>query len=328
MLKEMSVEIIRKCPNMCLHCSSMSSVKCQEHMPFEIFNQVANDASKLGARLICLSGGEPFLHEDLIRFVKSITDAGMSCTIYTSGIALDNRGNATALPEGILQVLAKLSARLIFNIEAGTEETYDKMMGTRHCFPILHESVRRAISMGLTVEANFVPTEVNYREIYQAIALCEQLGVSKINFLKLVVHGRAEMNRSQLELTESSYKQLQETLKEIQENSDFPIRIGVPLSIGTGCARCEAASGKLNIKYNGDVYPCEVFKNGSAGKMLNGFHPDNIYKKRLENIYQESPYLRFVREQAKMFSSMNKNEPCIGQYMILKREQERAGEAL
>ena len=327
MLKEMSVEIIRKCPNMCLHCSSLSSVTCEERMPFDVFHQIVNDASQLGAKLICLSGGEPFLHKDLIRCVQSVEDAGMSCTIYTSGIVLDSQGQVTALPENSLQSLSRLPVRLIFNIEAGLEETYNKIMGTKHCFPILQESVRRTVGLGLSAEANFVPNAVNYREIYQVIALCGQLGISKVNFLRLVLHGRAEMNRPQLELRKEEYVQLQGIFREIQDNSVFPIRIGVPLSSGTGCAKCEAANGKLNIKYNGEVYPCEVFKNGNAGTSLGGFHPDNVYEKRLLDIYQNSPYLRYVREQAKGFLSTVKYEPCIGQYMILHREYQEAGDS-
>ena len=327
MLKEMSVEIIRKCPNLCLHCSSMSSLSCREQLPCEKFAEIVSDAVELGAALICLSGGEPFLHNDLVRMIKTVADTGMTCAVYTSGIVLNAQGQTDALSETILRELVGLPVKLIFNIEAGTEETYDKMMGTKHCFPVMKESVVRAVRTGLAVEANFVPTTVNCREIRQTISLCEQLGVSKLNFLKLVLHGRAEQNRSRLELTAKDYDCLRRELEDIENHSRFPIRIGVPLSFHTGCAKCEAANGKLNIKYNGEVYPCEVFKNGNAGLSIDGFRPDNIYGKRLKDIYRDSLYLRAVRERAKAFSSAVKGEPCIGQHMILLKEKRKAGDA-
>ena len=322
MLKEISVEIIRKCSNMCLHCSSLSSLACGEQMPYELFTEIAADAAKLGAALICLSGGEPFLHRDLIRMVKAVVGAGMNCAIYTSGIGLDDHSRPDALSEYPLRELSNLPVKLIFNIEAGTEETYDQMMGTRGCFSVMQQSVLRAVQAGLAVEANFVPTAVNFREISQTISLCQRLGVSKLNFLKLVIHGRAEQNRAKLELTAKDYEYLREEFKSIQENLSFPIRIGVPLSSETGCAKCEAANGKLNIKYNGEVYPCEVFKNGNAGISIGGFLPENVYKKRLKDIYSDSPYLCAVREQARAFFSSNAADSCIGQYMI--RSNQRA----
>ena len=65
MLKEISIEIIRKCPNCCLHCSSESHAQCGEIMPYSKFKEVVSDAAKLGAKTICLSGGEPFLHDNI-----------------------------------------------------------------------------------------------------------------------------------------------------------------------------------------------------------------------------------------------------------------------
>lgn len=72
MLKEVSVEITRKCPNNCLHCSSSADSKCVEMMPYTTFTEVVTDAKMLGASTICLSGGEPFLHEDIAKMAEFI----------------------------------------------------------------------------------------------------------------------------------------------------------------------------------------------------------------------------------------------------------------
>lgn len=99
----------------------------------------------------------------------------------------------------------------------------------------------------------------------------------------------------------------------------MPVRIGVPLSTGISCHTCEAANGKLNIKFNGEVFPCEVFKNNSMGKSLGELKPDNIYRRSLFDIYQNSAYLTHVRGLSENFSG--RCETCIGQYLIQKEEE-------
>ena len=57
MLKEISIEIIRKCPNKCLYCSSFSNENCSEMIPLEKFMEVIDGAQELGLKTVCFSGG-------------------------------------------------------------------------------------------------------------------------------------------------------------------------------------------------------------------------------------------------------------------------------
>lgn len=65
----MSLEMIRKCPNHCLHCSSSSSTKCSEFISFDTFKKVVDSATNLHLQAVCFSGGEPFLHPNIIEMV-------------------------------------------------------------------------------------------------------------------------------------------------------------------------------------------------------------------------------------------------------------------
>lgn len=48
MLNEISIEIIRKCPNRCLHCSSYSAENCSEIISFKKFKEVITGAKSWG----------------------------------------------------------------------------------------------------------------------------------------------------------------------------------------------------------------------------------------------------------------------------------------
>lgn len=316
MLKEVSIEIIRKCPNCCLHCSSLSHKECIEIMPYDKFDEVIADAAKLGAKTICLSGGEPFLHDDLVNMVKLVRKYGMDCFIYTSGVTMNTFEQPVSLPTDVLKQLSGYVTKLIFNVEAATKQTYDKIMGTENCFEKMQKSAIDAAESGICTEAHFVPMAINIDEINDVIRLCKKIHISKLSFLRLVIHGRAKQNSEMIALTSERSRALKDYLHNLQTQSNISVRIGVPLSLDTSCHKCEAAKGKLNIKYNGEVFPCEVFKNVSMEKSLCGLKPDNIYQSSLINIYNDSKYLQHIRELSNNCPSTCGCETCIGQYLL------------
>lgn len=316
MLREVSIEIIRRCPNNCVHCSSLSNERCSEILNYERFVSVVDDAAYLGAKIICLSGGEPFLHPEIVEMVKYVHSLGLDSYVYTSGIIFDADGRKAPLDRDVLRAIAGKVTKLIFNIEAGTQDTYDMVMGTRGCFEKMKQSVIMANELSILTEAHFVPMKLNIHEVEKAVSLCSELNISKVSFLRLVLHGRAQENEQRIALSEEEFKQLQADLKELKKKSNVNIRIGVPLSTEESCHKCEAANGKLNIRYDGNVFPCEVFKNDRMSHRLKGLATDSIHSSSLLDIFQNSKYLQRVRKLSQEFSCKEHYETCIGQYLI------------
>jgi MoaA/NifB/PqqE/SkfB family radical SAM enzyme len=322
MLNEISIEIIRKCPNNCVHCSSLSDKDCIEIFKYEDFISIINDAGKLGAKTICLSGGEPFLHPNIIEMVNYLYNFGLNSNIYTSGIIFDGVMNYASLSKGLLNSIAGKVGKLIFNIESSIADIYNKIMGTLGCFSLMRQSVEIANNLGIVTEAHFVPMKLNIDEIESMVEFCKELGLSKISFLRLVMHGRAQINEKEIALSTEELTQVKSKLKSLQKQVDIDIRIGVPLSLNDSCHKCEAAKGKLNIKYDGYVFPCEVFKNDRFSFLPNGLQPDNVYNTSLLEIYTNSSYLKYLRETSEQYVHDKYSETCIGQYMINCEEEE------
>lgn len=59
-MKQISIEIIHKCPNRCLHCSSNSDINCTLKIETAEVKKIINSASKLNTEVLSISGGEPF----------------------------------------------------------------------------------------------------------------------------------------------------------------------------------------------------------------------------------------------------------------------------
>jgi MoaA/NifB/PqqE/SkfB family radical SAM enzyme len=320
MLKEISIEIIKRCANNCVHCSSLSGEHCSEIMGYKLFVSVVTDAARLGAKTICISGGEPFLHHSIVDMIAFVSSLGLQSYVYTSGIIFDAQNNKVSLNRDTFRAISGKVTKLIFNVEAANPDTYNSIMGTEGCFDKMKQSILDANSFSIVTEAHFVPMKLNVNEMEETVALCKKLGVSKISFLRLVLHGRAQLNESKIALPADEFLRLKSSLEILRENAGVDIRIGVPLSSDVSCHKCEAGDGKLSIKYDGYVFPCEVFKNGRARVQLEELKPGNVYNCSLYEIYNDSPYLKYVRDYSRSHSYGKHREICIGQHLINDKE--------
>ncbi len=247
--------------------------------------------------------------------IEYVHSKGINSYVYTSGIVFDEKGDRTSIPKSIINAISKEVTKIIFNFEASSASNYNVIMGTKNCFNSLKESINIANKASVVTEAHFVPMKINVDEVESTILLCEELGISKISFLRLVLHGRAIKNIEKIALTEEETNTLKKRLSKVKQKSSLKVRVGVPLLKGVNKHKCEAAKGKLNIKYDGLVYPCEVFKNNNVYiKKLN--KPDSIYNSDIKNIYYNSLYLKTVRDYLVKYTSNGSCENCVGQYLI------------
>lgn len=88
MVKDLCFEIIESCPNNCIFCSSNSHIDKEQIINFNDFKKVIDYFDQQGGiEELSLSGGEPFLHPDLFRFVKYAKEKNIKVVIFTSGVA-------------------------------------------------------------------------------------------------------------------------------------------------------------------------------------------------------------------------------------------------
>ena len=91
MVKDLCFEIIEKCLNNCMFCSSNSNYNKNNIIKYEDFKRVIDYFMNTGGiEELSLSGGEPFLHPDLIKMVTYAKSLGIRTIIFTSGVALNN----------------------------------------------------------------------------------------------------------------------------------------------------------------------------------------------------------------------------------------------
>ena len=315
MLSEISIEILQRCPNRCIYCSSHSNPQATHIIPFEIIKNIIDDAKSLGCKTVCLSGGEPFLHPQILDIISYIAKQQLTCYVYTSGIYMKDEVYSS-LPNEYIEAIRGMVDKVIFNVEADTSALYDQIMGTDvGGFDMMKKSINDCVSSGLVVETHVVPMQVNFKHLKSIFEMCYQLGVSKVSILRLVLQGRALENLSLVKLTGEDSREVTKLIKALKEAYKGKVRIGLPYSDSNCRIYCKAASDKINIRYDGNVYPCEVFKDDLLNAKL-GCEPDNVWKDSFYDIYQNSSYLNVVRRRIEAFKKEDGDETCYGQFKI------------
>lgn len=304
MLNDVSLEIIQKCLNNCVHCSSNSFYNSKSKLEIKIIEEVIDDIVELGAKRLCLSGGEPFLHTDIIDIVRYAVQKGLKLDIYSSGV-IGKRGQEEAIGDKMLLECKKAGLnRIMFNLQAAHPETYDLIMGTTNNFPLVLESIKRAKKYNIETEIHFVPMRQNFNEIKCVIELAKELGVCCVSFLRLVPHGRAKLNIENIMLDEDELRSIQEELHAIKEGGE-KIRIGLPLSYPEEKTHCHAVKEKLYIKFDGSVFGCEAFKYIQFLDEKNVLiPPDNVIKRRVKDIASKSLFLEKSIDLVEEYSNM------------------------
>lgn len=322
-LNEITIELTQQCPNQCIHCSSLSDMEKTEALDFETVCKIIGDAKFLGVKTVNLSGGEPFLRADIAKIVDYIHTQGIGIRVYTSGIYCENR-QYSSIPVALLEAVKDKINAMIFNYEAIDAELYATIMGTEPAnIDLLEKTIKNAIALGIPVEAHLVPMHCNYLEIPEVLKKLFSMGVKNVSILRLVPQGRVMENKELIVLSADEQEELQQILSKNDEIFKGKIRLGLPFS--SKGVLCGTGSVKLTVRYDGYVFPCEAFKD----RMMvidEDITPENVKDNSLKDIYENSAYLRRIREGMKAYLEQNHNECCFGQYCrneyILKNEIE------
>ena len=310
-LHEITIEVTQRCPNRCIYCSSLSDVTKTQCLDYDIICRVVDDAKSLGAKSVSLSGGEPLLHPDIVKIAEYIHAQDINCLLYTSGIVLSEDEQPMSVPSEVFEKIKGKISKIIVNIEAADDITYDHIMGTSFGgFSLMQDSVKKAINVGIAVEAHVVPMKLNLQQLPQIMALCNELGICRVSFLRLVVQGRAYEHKSDILLSEDDVVFAKYLIATQAPQYRGSIRFGIPFGDCSHRINCLTGTSKLDIRYDGKVFPCEAYKD-----MPDGINtPDNIHERSLSDIYENSSFLNEIRKQLDEFQQISTCERCMNQY--------------
>ncbi len=259
--KELLIEITNKCPFNCIFCSSDSTIYKKKYIEKKKFIELIQDAKKLGLDIIQLSGGEPFLHPNIIEFIDYILNCDFLLEIYSCGCIYKDR-EYLPIPKNILMRYKNHPNLTIrYNFQTIDKENFAKLTKTTFGFENTITSIKSCIDLNINTEVHIIPNCLNIKYLEDTIEyLINELNIKHVKILRLILHGRALKNHEKLVFSKEDLAIILNNVKLNYPSSK--VEIGSAFSnLSNSCFKCEAGKNKFMITSDLKLFPCTAFKN-------------------------------------------------------------------
>jgi radical SAM protein with 4Fe4S-binding SPASM domain len=131
----LEIEITRRCPLACLHCGSSCSGEQyykEELSAVEIlaFLKRMDEAYGAANLMVCFTGGEPLVRDDLYTLMAHATEMGYRATLVTNGMLVDGRAVDLLAAAGLSTITVSLDGlAATHNRARGNPQSFDRAVG-------------------------------------------------------------------------------------------------------------------------------------------------------------------------------------------------------
>ena len=282
-------EMTRACALACRHCRAeaipyRNPAELTTAQAFALVDAVV----ECGNPIFILTGGDPFMRDDLFKIVEYAVGSGLRTAVSPSATG--------RLRPAALQALSRAGCRRIsLSLDAPTAASHDDFRGVRGSFARTLEGIAAARQSGIEVQINTTVSRFNQTHLGEMADLLRGLDVALWSLFFLVPVGRASIDDVlDARETEAAFAEL----FALAQTLPFPIKTteaphyrrfiaqqagNDPAQLGQGIGD---GKGFIFISYSGDVCP-------------SGFLPHvvgNVRRDRLIDVYRDDPFLARLRD--------------------------------
>jgi len=281
-LKVLGMEITKRCNLKCKHCYVRGN---EEEMPIEKIKNIIDQGKKIGVESVTLTGGEPFLREDVFEILNYIDSKNMRVRILSNGTLID-RETAKRL-QSLKNVFLSISLD-------GPKDVHEKLRRVKGCFDKTLNGIKNLIEFGLRPRISFTLSKYALGRSKEVLKIVKELGYSKPPDLGFVLNlGRAK--EYEICVTPEEYaKELKEYWKAAKQI--FNLKEFIIAKSNKGC--CWVGKEPLIVTSEGNIIPCTMLNQDP-------FILGNIYYDTLEDVWNHSPILKRIRN-----IDLRRNKKC------------------
>lgn len=162
-ISAISIEIVQKCNQNCVRCYLKGLKTNEEQLTLLELSDLFTDLSIYGITSVCLSGGEPFMHENIFEIIEMAKNKSFQVLIATNG---------TLLTDKTLQKLKSADVDGLQISVDGLKETHDFTRQQPGAFESLKQVFNKCYDFGIPAYAF---TNVNNYNINELTTLNEIL---------------------------------------------------------------------------------------------------------------------------------------------------------
>lgn len=277
-LKSIYIEITNKCNLYCKHCYNASGIQNDMYLDSHVIERIYQEFHNQKIKHIALSGGEPFLHPDIINILTFSRKFNIETQLVSNGVYIGRYYN---------EIVDNPYLTLQLSLD-GIGETHNQLRGD-NVFELVDRNLHELKD---TKNYKIIKCTLNKNNINECEKLIEygiEKKVNKIAFSLLYLQGRLLENTDILLNTHECIKVLSE-LKELKKRYSEIIEIKIPTIDNRTCPfiTTEKADISPRVDVYGNVYLCSMFNNDkfSLGNINTAAVSDIIKSNRAKNVIQ------------------------------------------
>ena len=286
-LSAIQFELTSRCNERCIHCYIPNAKKnAGGDMPIEKVFSIIDEFAEMGGLHVTLSGGEVFLHKDVIPIMQYCREKDMQISILSNLIALKE--------EQIPYIKAANVSIIQTSLYSMDPEIHDTITTIKGSQAKTKSAIERLVAADIPVQISCPLMKANFNGYADVLQYAQSLRCKAQTDYIMMAQSNLDTqnlaNRLSLEETEvvlrdilkwdKDYKESTLKQKPVSEEIAFdPERFARQPLCGAGINDC-------CITENGDVYPCAGWQAMVCG---------NVYKQSLREIWENSPQFAKVR---------------------------------
>ncbi|MCQ2343312.1 MAG: radical SAM protein [Paludibacteraceae bacterium] len=280
LISNIQFELTSLCNERCIHCYIPNEKKNHGFdMPTAKVKDLIDQLAAMGGLHVTFSGGEAFMHKDLIELIRYAREKDMMVSVLS---------NLIAVKDEQIQLLHDLNISLIqVSLYSMDPEIHDMITTVKGSFAKTKAVIEKLVAADVPVQISCPVMKAN-RKGYRAVleyanslkikAQTDFIMMAEANFdtsnlaNRISIEETEELLRDIMEF-DPTYKQMIVNKRPISEEIKFDIeRYKKQRICGVGYDNC-------CITANGDVYPCAGWQSMVLG---------NVYKQSLLDIWENS----------------------------------------
>ncbi len=240
---QLSIAIMRACPNNCIHCSAPS--RQGDILSNSSIKKAIGESLELGSYLITFDGGEPMLRKELPELVAHVDERAIS-TSFSSGYGLTSELAHRLKQAGLYAIR--------ISIDSPYENEHDRVRGRKGAFADAISGVKNALDAGLLVDLFMVTSPSNIDSLDDAFCLASDLKVHELSLYEIVAVGRWSSHEDETLSSEDVFR-LENFHKE-KNRSEGPRVTALPYILSPKMFGCFAGRRWIHIDPSGNALPC------------------------------------------------------------------------
>jgi len=287
-------DITQQCNFNCKHCYSNAKKNVQDELSTEEVFGIIEQLKEVQVCFVYILGGEPLIRPDFSLILERFSEKDIPLMLNTNGWFMNE--------EWARRIANSSVKHLRFSLDGSTSSTHDDLRGVKGSFERVINGIRICRNMNIPkISCSYTLTSKSVNEIKQTCELLVQLGVDAIQFGPLSSTGRAS-NHPELTLSPSDSNSITNTIGECIQQYGQKIQIysvdGTYDRPYTRLAKrglikpdfmgCQAGRTCCCIDWKGEVLPCILWRNPTAG---------SLRKTSFKEIWDNSSLFKNLRRQ-------------------------------